>query len=63
MTAEFFAATILNSPYAPPARHWELDETGQPTFMNVYAMEAEFIATLDAAVNALLEPTVEVVHA
>ena len=31
MTAEFFAAPILNSPYAPPARHWELDETGQPT--------------------------------
>ena len=31
MTAEFFAAPILNSPYALPTRHWELDETGQPT--------------------------------
>ena len=31
MTAEFFAAPILNSPYAPPGRHWELDISGQPT--------------------------------
>lgn len=31
MTAEFYAAPILNSPYEPPARHWELDESGQPT--------------------------------
>jgi len=27
----FFAAPILNSPYEYPKRHWELDETGQPT--------------------------------
>jgi type III restriction enzyme len=27
----FFERPILNSPYAYPARHWELDETGQPT--------------------------------
>lgn len=31
MTAEFFSAPILNSPYAVPSRHWQLDETGQPT--------------------------------
>ncbi len=31
MTAEFFAAPILNSPYAPPSQYWELDEHGQPT--------------------------------
>ena len=27
----FFERPILNSPYECPARHWELDETGQPT--------------------------------
>ncbi len=31
MTETFFDAPILNSPYAYPARHWELDEFGQPT--------------------------------
>ena len=28
---EFFLKPILNSPYEYPGRHWELDETGQPT--------------------------------
>ncbi len=27
----FFDRPILNSPYACPRRHWELDATGQPT--------------------------------
>jgi type III restriction enzyme len=27
----FFDRPILNSPYAYPVRHWELDDTGQPT--------------------------------
>jgi len=31
MTDQFFSKPILNSPYEPPARHWELDEHGQPT--------------------------------
>ncbi|MGE3972247.1 MAG: BPTD_3080 family restriction endonuclease [Porticoccaceae bacterium] len=31
MTNPFFDAPILNSPYAYPARHWELDTNGQPT--------------------------------
>src|SRR5258708_35266626 len=31
MSNPFFDHPILNSPYAPPARHWELDESGQPT--------------------------------
>ncbi len=30
-TDQFFAQPILNSPYVCPRRHWELDETGQPT--------------------------------
>ncbi len=29
--ARFFERPILNSPYAYPAHHWELDEQGQPT--------------------------------
>jgi len=28
---DFFDKPILNSPYAYPFRHWELDENGQPT--------------------------------
>jgi type III restriction enzyme len=31
MTNPFFDRPILNSPYARPTRHWELDESGQPT--------------------------------
>jgi len=31
MTNQFFEKPILNSPYAQPARHWELDADGQPT--------------------------------
>ncbi len=28
---QFFEKPIINSPYELPARHWELDEAGQPT--------------------------------
>jgi type III restriction enzyme len=31
MSNPFFDHPILNSPYECPPRHWELDETGQPT--------------------------------
>ncbi len=31
MSNPFFDHPILNSPYAYPVRHWELDEDGQPT--------------------------------
>ena len=31
MSNQFFEKPILNSPYEYPHRHWELDETGQPT--------------------------------
>lgn len=31
MSNPFFDHPILNSPYERPGRHWELDETGQPT--------------------------------
>ena len=31
MNNDFFEKPILNSPYAYPSRHWELDGQGQPT--------------------------------
>jgi len=31
MTNPFFDHPILNSPYEHPSRHWELNESGQPT--------------------------------
>jgi type III restriction enzyme len=31
MIESFFERPILNSPYAYPGRHWELDDDGQPT--------------------------------
>jgi type III restriction enzyme len=31
MENQFFEHPILNSPYDYPARHWELDDDGQPT--------------------------------
>lgn len=31
MSNEFFERPVLNSPYAYPMRHWELDDQGQPT--------------------------------
>ena len=31
MSDRFFEQPILNSPYDYPARHWELDDSGQPT--------------------------------
>jgi len=31
MDDRFFKEPILNSPYACPGRHWDLDESGQPT--------------------------------
>ena len=31
MADSFFERPILNSPYAYPDRHWELDDDGQPT--------------------------------
>jgi type III restriction enzyme len=40
----FFERPILNSPYAYPGRHWELDADGQPTGRLVEARrEARFI--------------------
>jgi type III restriction enzyme len=47
MTADFFSQPILNSPYDYPARHRELDKSGQPTTLNKDARrQAEFITPI-----------------
>jgi len=47
---QFFSKPILNSPYHYPARHWELDEKGQPT-QKIIAQRrrAEFITPIPQA--------------
>ena len=47
MTDRFFEKPILNSPYAYPERHWELDDTGQPTGQVIEnRRQAEFITPI-----------------
>lgn len=47
MAYSFFEQPILNSPYEYPARHWELDESGQPTQEIVETRRrAEFITPI-----------------
>jgi type III restriction enzyme len=47
MDNEFFSKPILNSPYAYPARHWELDDKGQPTQQIIESRRrAEFITPI-----------------
>ena len=47
MDNPFFERPVLNSPYQYPKRHWELDETGQPTQRIVETRRpAEFITPI-----------------
>ena len=47
MTNPFFDHPILNSPYEYPAKHWELDEQGQPTQQTInLRRRAEFISPI-----------------
>ena len=47
MTNPFFEQPVLNSPYECPSRHWELDETGQPTQRIIESRrQAEFITPI-----------------
>jgi type III restriction enzyme len=47
MVNEFFEKPILNSPYAYPIRHWELDDQGQPTQRIIETRRrAEFITPI-----------------
>jgi len=50
MTDQFFSKPILNSPYEPPARHWELDDQGQPTgHITESRRKADFITPIPKA--------------
>jgi type III restriction enzyme len=47
MTNPFFDHPILNSPYEYPAKHWVLDEQGQPTQRTInLRRRAEFISPI-----------------
>lgn len=47
MSNEFFERPILNSPYEYPAKHWELDASGQPTQQIIERRRrAEFITPI-----------------
>ena len=47
MDDAFYRGPILNSPYECPSRHWELDETGQPTQKIITSRRlAEFITPI-----------------
>ena len=47
MSNIFFEKPILNSPYAYPARHWELNADGQPTQQIIERRRpAEFISPI-----------------
>ncbi len=47
MSNPFFDHPVLNSPYKYPGRHWELDETGQPTQKIIdMRRSAEFITPI-----------------
>ena len=49
MSDAFFERPILNTPYEYPARHWELDESGQPTETVVPSRRrAKFISPIPA---------------
>ena len=47
MENQFFEKPVLNSPYAQPAQHWELDDQGQPTQKIIGSRRrAEFITPI-----------------
>jgi type III restriction enzyme len=47
VTNPFFEKPILNSPYEHPSRHWELDDSGQPTQRIIATRRrAEFITPI-----------------
>lgn len=50
MTDAFFEHPILNSPYAMPTRHWDLDGQGQPTQQIIERRRtAEFVTPIPRA--------------
>jgi hypothetical protein len=59
MSNPLFERPIVNSPYEYPHRHWELDESGQPTgHLIEHRRRAEFIAV--KVINHLGDEVVKV---
>lgn len=54
MSSDFFEKPILNSPYAYPARHWELDDEGQPTQQIIEHRRRAGLQILDFLLTACL---------
>ena len=53
MSNPFFDHPILNSPYEYPRRHWELDETGQPTQQTIDAlMKLDIASGVDVEIKS-----------
>ena len=50
MQDRFFKEPILNSPYEYPAKHWELDESGQPTQKINHYRRGDQTANLNAGI-------------
>lgn len=49
MNPRFFEQPILNSPYEAPSRHWELDDSGQPTHRIIEARrQVRFLSPIPA---------------
>lgn len=60
MSNPFFDQPILNSPYAFPSRHWELDEHGQPTHQIIEARrKAEFVTPIPKARKSKAQNTLQ----
>ena len=52
MDSRFFERPILNSPYAYPARHWDLGAQGQPTGDIIEARRtAQFITPVPSSAS------------
>lgn len=45
MSEAFFDSPILNSPYAHPDRHWQLDDNGQPTGLVLHGRRRSDLTT------------------
>lgn len=63
MSNPFFDHPILNSPYEYPARHWELDEKGQPTQQILDSRRrAEFVTPIPKPRRKKEQPTQGVIE-
>lgn len=60
MSLTFFEHPILNSPYAYPARHWEVDADGQPTNALIESRRRSELITPVPKAKKRMSPKVQV---